>query len=58
VLIFKIIWNSKNKIIYYQSLRVNRIDRIILSISHERGLGREKGRNEEVKCAEGGAVLG
>jgi hypothetical protein len=35
---FKITWNLKNKIICYQSPRVNRIDNILLSGSYERSL--------------------
>jgi hypothetical protein len=38
-LISKIIWNSKNKIMCYQSIRVNRIDSILLLRSYERSLG-------------------
>jgi hypothetical protein len=34
-----IIWNSKNKIMCYQSLRVNKIGSILLLESYEHSLG-------------------
>jgi hypothetical protein len=61
VLILKIIWNLKNKIICYQSLRVNRIYSIVLSKSYQEVVSAvleasKEGINGEVKRAEVGSV--
>jgi hypothetical protein len=50
---FKIIWNSKNKIMYYRILRDNAIHSIVLSRSRKRSLRSYYERNGEVKRAKG-----